>query len=104
MPRVVVEKTAKGPKYKQMYDRMKAENPKLFKDFKKAHDKFLEDSKKNRAAFNKVGEEFAEQVRIYTDHLCRTSESSGYQSSKLADQFRGLIISEFSELDEIGIT
>ncbi|MFS8131187.1 MAG: hypothetical protein ACMG57_04365 [Candidatus Dojkabacteria bacterium] len=104
MPRVITQKSGKGPKYKQMYQRMKDENPQLFKDFKKVHDKFLEDNIKNRVEFNKVGEEFAEQVRIYTDHLCRTSESSGYQSSKLADQFRGLIISEFSELDEIGIT
>lgn len=103
MSRVVFEKTSKGPKYKQMYQRMKDENPELFKEFAKVHAKFLEDSVKNRAEFNKVGEKFADQVRIYTDHLCRTSESSGYQSSKLADQFRGLILADFSELDEIGI-
>lgn len=103
MPRVIQQKTGRGPKYVQMYERMKDENPKLFKDFKKVHDKFLEDSVNNRAEFNKVGEEFAEQIRIYTDHLCRTSESSGYQSSKLADQFRGLILADFSEIDEIGI-
>jgi len=103
MPRVITQKSGRGPKYVQMYERMKDENPKLFKDFKKVHDKFLEDTVKNREEFNKVGEEFAEQVRIYTDHLCRTSESSGYASTKLADQFRGLILADFSELDEIGI-
>ncbi len=103
MARIITQKSGRGPKYVQMYQRMKDENPQLFKDFKKVHDKFLEDSFKNRAEFNKVGEEFAEQVRIYTDHLCRTSESSGYASTKLADQFRGLILADFSELDEIGI-
>lgn len=90
-------------KYKAMYKRMQDENPDLFAEFKKIHDKFVSDSNKYRTEFNKIGEGFADQVRIYTDHLCRTSESSGYQTSKLSEQFRDLIKIDFPELDEIGI-
>ncbi|MEP7103959.1 MAG: hypothetical protein ABI721_04605 [Candidatus Dojkabacteria bacterium] len=90
-------------KYKEMYKRMKEENAELFVEFRKIHDKFVEDNSKYRAEFNKVGGKLEDQIRIYTDHLCRTSESSGYSTSKLSSQFRELILADFSELDEIGI-
>ncbi len=90
-------------KYKEMYKRMLTENKKLFEDFRKIHDKFAGDHDKFRSEFNLVGDKVIDQIRIYIDHLCRTSESSGYQTSKLSDQFWGLIREEFSEIDEVGI-
>jgi hypothetical protein len=93
-------------KYTQVYKEMLESNYELFSEFRKVHDNFKANPIKHRDEFNQVGAKVVEVIRKYENILCNGSESSGYgmYTSKLAETFWNKIRSEFSEIDEVGIT
>ena len=92
-------------KSQQYFQDMMDYNKELFDEFRKVHDAFALDEKKNKQEFNEIGERVLVVIRKYENLLCQHSEGGKYGrfSDKTADTFWKYIRSSFPKIDFIGM-
>lgn len=92
-------------KYKEFYDLMLKQNKDDFHEFKKIHDKYMEDPKKWSAKFNELGRDIQDIIREYENRLCRQSEGAGNSkfTTGLAEKFQAEVKVHFPKINFIGM-
>ncbi len=84
---------------------MISENKTLFEDFKKVHDEYCIDPKKNSAKFNEAGQRIVEIIRDWENRLCNQMESGNkaVYSINLADKFMAEVKKYLPQIDMVGV-
>lgn len=92
-------------KYKEFYDLMIKQNKEDFDEFKKVHDKFMEDPEKYKDKFNRLGSDILDIIRDYENRLCRQSDNAGNSkfTTALAEKFQSEVKSHFPKISSVGI-
>lgn len=92
-------------KYKQYFQKMLADEKKVFESFRILHDKYALDEEKWQEEYNREGEKILEIVREYENRLCANTERGIYNkfSSNLAEKFQAEVRKNFPMIDHIGV-
>ncbi len=80
-------------------------NHDLFVEFKKIHDKFVDDPDSVKEEFNREGEKVLRIMRRYENQLCGKSESGMFSkySTNLSEKFWDEIRVHFPKIDHVGM-
>jgi len=91
-------------KYQKYFQQMLEENKELFDQFKRIHDKYLQDDVKYQDEFNEIGKDVVEVIRKYELMLCSKSEGGQYckYASTLADKFWTEVRRVYPRIDFVG--
>lgn len=94
-----------APKYKEFYELMLKQNKTAFEEFKKVHDGFIENPKKWKEDFNRLGSDILDIVRDYENRLCRQSEGAGNSkfTTALAGKFQLEVKTHFPKINFVGM-
>jgi hypothetical protein len=92
-------------KFKEFYQRMIANNDKLFDDFIKLHRDYSINQDNLQERFNKEGAKVVAVIREWEGKLCSTSERAGYGSytSNLSEKFWEEVRKNFPLIDYVGV-
>lgn len=84
---------------------MMTENQKLFDDFKKIHDQYMENAESIKEKFNAEGRKVQDVIRKYEKQLVLSTERSTYSkfSSNLSDKFWSEVRKVFPKIDFVGV-
>lgn len=92
-------------KYQQFYQMMLKQNKEDFDEFKKLHDKYVEDPKKYQDQFNRVGSDIMDIIRDWESRLCRASDNAGNSkfTTALSEKFQSEVKKDFPKINSVGI-
>jgi len=92
-------------KYKEYFEKMLADNKKVFDSFKKLHDKYALNPDLHQKELNEKGEKVLLLVREYENRLCANTERGMYSnfSTQLAEKFQNEVRAHFPKVNSIGL-
>ncbi len=92
-------------KYKEYFQKMLADNKKLFDDFLILHNEYGMDQDGLQEKFNEQGKKVMEVVREYENRVCANTERGMYNkySTNLAEKFQNEVRKHFPLIDHVGL-
>ena len=93
-------------KFKEYFQKMCAENAKLFDEFQFIHDLYAANKKANQVVFNEQGTLVRRVIEDYDRRLCSRMEkgSNATYSARLSEKFWGLVKTRYPLIDFVGAT